>query len=271
MDSAPPPHSDMPAPPPGHAPDARQLAARTEALLDALKTALAIPGEHRLFRSGKLSGLFPTRVGVSADASLFAIQQGLLETLRTEVRGKVVTEWVKATPKAVEYVHDNDSSRAVLRELRSVLAATKSGIPAWLDEARKDLDTLSARFESRTATILKGLEDLTQRVEAALRRAEMSSPSVPQAIAEVVPWAAEALEYLDRRASAGSPTQCTLQELFQALTAKHSSLKLSDYQDGLRRLNDIRAVRLLGDTMSAVSEPEFALVVEGQIVDRVMR
>ena len=34
---------------------------RTEILLTALKAAIAESGEHRLFRSGKLAGLFPSR------------------------------------------------------------------------------------------------------------------------------------------------------------------------------------------------------------------
>lgn len=268
MDTAPPPQSDMPAPPPGYVPDARQQTARTDTLLDALKAALAVPGEHRLFRSGKLPGLFTSRVGVAADASLYALQHGLLESVRTEVRGKVVTEWVKATPKAVDYVHDNDSSRAVLRELRTALADTREGIPAWLEEARRDLDSLSARFESRTAAILKCLDDLTQRVEAALRRAETSGPGSQGS--DLVPWGIDALEYLDRRAAAGSPAECTLQELYLALGRKHPELRLAQFHDGLRRLNDLRAIRLLGDSTS-VSEPEYALVVDGRIVDRIQR
>ena len=99
------------APAPPREPDPRC----TEVLLDALKAALAAPGEHRLFRAGKLAGLFPSRAGPSADAALFALTDGLLETVRTETKGKIVTEWVKATPKAVTFVHDRDSPKAVLR------------------------------------------------------------------------------------------------------------------------------------------------------------
>ena len=37
----------------------------TEVLLEALKQALAEPGEQRLFRSGKLPGLFSSRSGTA--------------------------------------------------------------------------------------------------------------------------------------------------------------------------------------------------------------
>ena len=107
-----------------------------DALLKALKTAIAVPGEHRLFRSGKLAGLFTSRVGVPAEAALVAVREGRLEVARTETRGKIVTEWVRATPKAVTFVHDHDSPKSVLRELKQVLDATKAGMPVWMAEAK---------------------------------------------------------------------------------------------------------------------------------------
>ena len=41
----------------------------TEALVEGLKQALAEPGEQRLFKSGKLTGLFPGRTGANAEAA----------------------------------------------------------------------------------------------------------------------------------------------------------------------------------------------------------
>src|SRR5215213_7057815 len=88
---APPPTSDVHAPAGFVAvPDPR----RTELLLEALKVALATPGEHRLFRSGRLAGLFPARTGIASEVALQALRDGLLETVRTEAKGKFVTEWV---------------------------------------------------------------------------------------------------------------------------------------------------------------------------------
>src|SRR5262245_30501200 len=103
---------------------------RTELLLDGLKAAINTPGEHRLFRSGKLAGLFPSRAGLSAEAAVLAVRTGLLETVRSETRGKAVTEWVRVTPRAVAFVHEHDSPKSVLRELKDVLDATRSGGPA---------------------------------------------------------------------------------------------------------------------------------------------
>ena len=94
----------------------------TIALLTALKEGLTNPSsEHRLFRSGKLVGLFPGRSGVNADAAARGLRDGLLEIVRNETKGKTVIEWVKLTPRGVNFVHDQESPVQVLHELRAEL------------------------------------------------------------------------------------------------------------------------------------------------------
>jgi hypothetical protein len=240
-----------------------------DALLEALKTAIAVPGEHRLFRSGKLAGLFKSRVGVPAEAALVAVREGWLEVARTETRGKIVTEWVRATPKAVTFVHDHDSPKSVLRELKQVLDATRAGVPAWMAEAKAEVATLSTRFEERAVTLLAKLNELAASVEAALRRAETGGIGVAEPVSRVVPWAIEALEYLDRRATTGASGDCALPELFHAVRVKFPELTLTEFHDGLRRLHDIRAVRLTAT--AELSEPEYAVVVGGKLMCAVSR
>jgi hypothetical protein len=242
---------------------------RTEILLDALKIAIATPGEHRLFRSGKLRGLFYSKVGLALEASLLALRERLLETVRTEAKGKIVIEWVQATPRALTFVHENDSPKSVLREMKGILATTRTGIPVWMKEAKLEAASLSAKFEKRAEDMLRRLDELTTRVEAALRRAETNGPAVAESVSKVVPWAIEALEYLDRRSTSGIAGDCSLSELFHALRVKHTELSLADFQNGLRRLYDVRAVRLTPS--KDLSEPEYALVVGGQMMGSVGR
>lgn len=241
----------------------------TELLLDALKAALATPGEHRLFRAGKLSGLFPARTGCAAEASLQALRDGLLETTRTELKGKLVTEWVRATPKAVDFVHEHDSTHSILRELKDVLGATSAGVPAFLAEAKAELAALSANFEARAAAMLSKLDDLAKRCEAALRRAEASGPAVAEPVARVVPWAPEALEYLDKRAAIGAAGECTLPELFHALRVRFPDLTLPTFHDGAKRLHDLRALKL--KPAAEMAEPEYSLVADGRLMYAVSR
>lgn len=255
-----PPNSDM------HAPAGFVVVddpRRTEHLLDALKAALAAPGEHRLFRAGKLAGLFPARAGLSAEAAHQALSDGLLETVRTEAKGKLVTEWVRATPKAVGYLHEHDSPRSILRELKDVLQATRTGVPEWMADAKREVAALSASFEVRASAMLARLDDLAKRCEAALRRAETSGPAVAEPVARVVPWALDALEYLDQRGASGAGGECPLPELFHALRARHPELTLPTFTDGVTRLHDVRAVRLLPGELV---EPEYAVVADGKLM-----
>ncbi|MFO0798957.1 MAG: hypothetical protein U0804_15930 [Gemmataceae bacterium] len=235
-----------------------------DVLIAALKAALAAPGEHRLFRSGKLPGLFPSRTGESAEVALAALKDGLLETVRTEVRGKAVTEWVTATPKAAPFVHEHDSPRAALLELKNVLAATRAGVPAWLDEARQEVARLSARFEGHAVALLRRLDDLADRIDAAIRRSELQAPVIADSIAGVVPWAAWALECLDRRRSTGHGSTCPLPELFAAVRGRYPELTLPSFHDGLRRLHDSRALRLR--PAAEMPEPEHALLADGALM-----
>ncbi len=175
----------------------------TEVLLEALKRGLSRPGEHRLYKSGKLEGLFPGRAGAGAEAAARALREGLIETARTETKGKTVIDWVRLTPKAVDFVHDHESPLRALEELRDELRATRDRVPAWSEEARRTLAALGERLADDSARMLQRVEALGARVEEALRRLELLGPHVPEAVAQAVPWAEEALAYLEKRRGGG--------------------------------------------------------------------
>src|SRR5204862_2154452 len=99
----------------------------TQLLIDSLKQAMARPGEQRLFRSGKLDGVFASRVGLSAEAAAQALRDGLLEQTRAETKGKTVVEWVRVTPRGVEFLHAHESPVRAMDELRAVLQANQEG------------------------------------------------------------------------------------------------------------------------------------------------
>lgn len=241
---------------------------RRELLLDALKMALAEGGEHRLFRAGRLDGLFPSKLGDSGEVARQALAAGLIEHVRTEVKGKFIFEWVRATPLAVAYVHQHDSPKAVLRELRDILGETRAGIPLWMDQARIELRTMSQQFELRANEVIKRLSSLADRVDAALRRAEAAGPLNPVGT-PIVPWAIDALSYLDWRQESGLG-QCPLSELFQSLKHRHPGLTVPAFHDGLRRLHENRAVRLSPGSPNQI-EPEFTVVADGQLMAAVSR
>jgi hypothetical protein len=233
-----------------------------EHLLGALKRALAEPGDHRLYKGGKLAGLFASRHGPAGDAAAAAIRDGLFEVVRTDVKGKITTEWVRLTPTGVDYLHDHESPLAVLRELRSALGGARDGVPVFLGQMQQQWQAFSAQMIEQMRAMLKRLEVLSERVEEALRRADAIGPKLPDGVAETVPWAVEALGYLDRRKNSGAVDGCPLPELFAAVRRATPELSLGDFQTGLRRLGDHRALTLLPFEGSAekLPEPEFALL-----------
>ena len=104
------------------------------------------------------------------------------------------------------------------------------------------------------------LDALTVRVDEALRRADALAPHKAEGLAASVPWAQEALDYLDHRTTNGT-NGCPLPELYGALREHHGNLSMTAFHDGLRRLHDLRALRLLPVAADqALPEPEHAIL-----------
>jgi hypothetical protein len=234
---------------------------QTQALVDAIKQALATPGEQRLFRSGKLPGILPGRAGVNAELAAQALRDGLLEITRTLTKGKTTTEWVRVTPRGMEFVHQHESPVQALHDLRTVLQMTQDGIPVWMGELKKELQTLGDRLTAEAQKITHQIDALSLRVVEALQRAEAGARLAPVDVAAVVPWGPRALEYLDKRQASGLVNHCTLPELFAALREQQGELTITDFHGGLRRLHDRGVLRLLAaDSPDELREPEYALL-----------
>ncbi len=269
MDQQPPSVLPFRLPNPDHPAAVIPTARRTQLLLDALKSAVAEAREHRLFASGKFTGLFPNRSTACAEASHEAHQLGLFETVRTETKAKQVIEWVRITPKGIAYLHDHDSPKAVLQDLKATLGATAQGIPDWMHDTREQLAELKIEFEARSGEMIAQLAELTQRVEAALRRVDAATPKLPTILQTVVPWGVTALEYLDSRREVLASGDCSLRELFVALRPKFPELSVPEFHTGLRRLHDNRSVRL--SRTESGTDPEYAILIGAELCDSVVR
>jgi hypothetical protein len=231
-------------------------------LIEALRQAQAEAQPQRLYKSGKLPGLFAARTGNSGEAAAEAVRAGLLEIVRTETRGKTAIEWVMPTPRVVDFLHNEQSSVHALEELRTSLRTAQQGIPTWLGEMRQELHSLCERLTEEAERMTLRLETLNQRVNEALRRLMDAPSELPDGMVQSTPWAANALTFLDRRRMTGSAAECPLPELFRALVADWSDLSITAFHDGLRRLQDHRLLRLLpfGGRMQDLPQPEYALL-----------
>jgi hypothetical protein len=244
-----------------------------EALVQALKQSLTEDGEQPLFKSGKLDGLFSSRSGANAEAAARAVRDGLLEVIRTETKGKTSIEWVRLTPRGMDFLHDQESPVQALKDLLAVLQVNRESVPLWLTEMQRELQSLGQRLTDEAQRWTHRLEALSQQVEEALRRADVAEPQLSDGAIADAPWAAEALAYLDRRRVAGAKDACPLPELFAALREKSPELSVTDFHDRLRRLRDRRALRLLPFTgqPSDIQEPEYALLDGATLLYHVTR
>lgn len=233
-----------------------------QALIGALQQSLSEPGEQRLFRSGKLPGLFATRSGTNAEAAKKAFKDGLLELVRTDDKGKHPVEWVRPTPAGVSFLHAHESPRAVLEELKSTLQSTAASVPAWLSGMRQDLQSLTERLEGEMQRLLHRIDALTARVDEALRRQQVDVPMITDGVARLVPWAAEVLHYLDHRRQSGATGDCSLPELFRAMRQRRPDISLAEFHEGLRRLDELHSIYLQPyvGRPEDLTQPEFALL-----------
>jgi hypothetical protein len=232
-----------------------------ETILQGLKAALAEPGDVRLYKSGKLPGLFAGRAGINGDAAAQAIRDGLLEVVRTETKGKISIEWVRATPSAVRYVHEQESPLTALADLRNTLAASQGALPAWLAHMQDKLNILERSLREDAQRFVNLLQALTKRVDKALAHLQGLAVQVPDSLAVEHPWAIAAVQYLTERKKVGATTQCPLPELFKALTNQQPDLTLPGFHAGLRRLQERKVLQLFPhDGPESLPQPEFALL-----------
>jgi hypothetical protein len=237
----------------------------TLALLEALGRALAEPGEAPILKVGDRPGLFAGKSGVQAEAAARANREGLLEIVRTEVKGKSMIDWARITPAGVNFLYDHESPARALVGLKELLETNQRALPNWLAEMQDSLRQLSARLSRDAERWTQQLDALSRRVAEALQRAESVDTRLNNGLASVVPWATDALAYLDRRQVGANGSSCPLRELFAVLKEPHPALSLTAFHNGLRRLQDGRVVRLLPwtDESQPISEPEYALLDGG--------
>jgi hypothetical protein len=227
-------------------------------LLEALKSAAQANGEIRLYRRGKLPGVFAQRTRSSAEIANHAIQDGMLEIIRVEPIGKTAVEWVRITQLGLDYLLENESPLHALAELRETLAVHEQSMPKWLADLDARIDGLSKQLSDEVTEMRKRLEQVAQRAEETIEQIK-AAHHVPTPAS--VPWAQETLEYLNRRKQVGLGERCPLGDLFVALKEKHADMSIRDFHLGLKRLHEGNVVALLpGAGNGDAPSPEYALL-----------
>jgi hypothetical protein len=217
----------------------------------------------RLYRRGKLFGLFGQRTRANAEAANLAVQEGLLEVTRVEPIGKTTVEWVRVTQKGLDFLLESESPAHALAELRDALAVNEQGMPRWVADMNARIDALAQQLTAEVAEVRVRMEQVARRAVEAIERIE-ATQRVPTP--DGVPWAQETLEYLDRRKQVGLGERCTLGDLFTALKEKHVDMTIKDYHAGLKRMHEGKVLALLPSPGNGDAPgPEYALL-DGPVV-----
>lgn len=231
---------------------------RKLALLEALKTGSLERSEVRLYRRGKLPGLFAQRTRFNAEIANEAVKEGMLEVTRVEPVGKTTVEWVRVTQKGLDYLLQSESPARVLEGLREALAVNQQGVPIWADRMYARIDELVKSFSAEVDGMRRQLDAMSQRVTQAIERLEADRAEAPQ---PTVPWAHETLQYLDQRHEVGLGTRCPLADLFTMLKGKHADMTIKDFHIGLKRLQESKMIALMPSTSNGDAPgPEYALL-----------
>jgi hypothetical protein len=231
---------------------------RKLALLEALKTGALEGGETRLYRRGKLPGLFAQRTRLNAEAANQAVKDGLIEIVRIELAGKTNIEWARVTQKGLDYLLESESPARVLSELRDVLALNQEGMPNWVAQMNERINTLVQQHADEVQQMRQRLDQLAGRVTEAIARLEVGRSEAPTPI---VPWAQTAFQFLEQRHEVGLGTRCPLAELFATLKEKDHELTIKDFHAGLKCLHQSKLIALLPSTGAGdVPGPEYAVL-----------
>src|SRR5205823_4080194 len=148
-----------------------------------------------------------------------------------------------------------------MEDLKAALQIHQEGLPSWLADMRRSLETLTQKVTEEVEALGRRLDALAERVLDTLQRADKVGPQLPEGAASALPWAHDAVGYLDKRQAGGLGEKCALSELFAAVKTKEEGLTVKDFHVGLRRLHDRGVLRLLPfEGPEGPPEPEYALL-----------
>ncbi len=240
---------------------------------DALSRAAAEPDGFALLGSKTEPGLFPP-TSLAKTAASRCKDEGYLEVVRTESKGKLDREICVLTEKGRHFLIRESSPREVLEDFVRVL-----------ENRHADVETLSESVREMQRSldgIRSAVEQILPRLTSAARAGQngtihngvnmngsamLQSPPPPTASSASETLIAEVKEKLaEWHAAAGASEDCPLPDLYRRLeTAGRTSI--GQFHDCLRRLHDDQMIYLHPWTgpLYAMPEPAFALLVGHEI------
>jgi hypothetical protein len=237
---------------------------------DALSRAATEPDGLALLANKSEPGLFPP-TSLAKTAALRCKEEGFLQIVRTESKGKVSREICVLTDKGRQYLLHQSDPREVLEDLVRVLESRHAEVEALAESVhgvQRSLEGIRAAVEQ----VLPQLAPAAQAVNGATQHgvhmngnAAVHSP--PSALTASDDLIAEVKEKLAAWHTATSASEdCPLPELYRRLESDLPT-SIGQFHDCLRRLHEERMIYLHPWTgpLYALPEPAFALLVGHEI------
>jgi hypothetical protein len=124
----------------------------TALIVDALTRAAAEASGVPLFGSKSDPGLFPATAAAKSAAQK-ALDDGLLEVVRTENKGKQAREFAAATEKGLRFLLEQVSPKQVLEDFVRVLEKREGQVTELLEAANRMADSLDG-LKAAVAVVL---------------------------------------------------------------------------------------------------------------------
>jgi hypothetical protein len=265
----------------------------TQLMTEALSRAAADPGGVPLYAGKTEPGLFPT-TGAAKPAAQRCLDEGYLQIIRTETRGKQTVEICRITDAGLQFLLERHSPREVLEDFVRVLEARQDQVDTLLHTARHMAEGICG-LRDTVAAILPRMVEARVPIPGSLsavqpphaQNGHSPATGLPRGAYSEVPPVTGSPVYTPRRvktpqeelagailthlfdwaASAGAGQDCPLPELYRALSPREQPPTIGEFHDCLRQLHARRQVYLHPWTgpLYTMPEPTLALLVGHEV------
>lgn len=259
------------------------LAKHREVITAALTRALAAPGGLPLV-AGRHAGLFAS-TATGRQAATAALEAGLLQPIRSEVKGRTATPICVLSERGLEYLQAQSADPAVLRQLLVAVEAC-GGELSRLGQGVTQLSQTFAQVHSLLASLTKGENagrSEHEKRNGQTQNGQMQNGQMPSLGADSltgaaahggsVSWEQAVAAELERWQQERGGADCPLPVLWRRAQEVDPTVTLGSFHDLIRRWHQSHWVHVHPWTgpLHELPEPGIALLVGHAIIYYVSR
>ncbi|MFN4259320.1 MAG: hypothetical protein ACK4RK_08470 [Gemmataceae bacterium] len=240
----------------------------TQMIVDALSRAVADPAGLPLHGTKTATGLFPT-TSPARQAAQRCKDEGFLQVIKTETKGKNTNEVCALTEKGLTYLLKQVSPKHVLEDLVRALESRQRQVSDLIQIAQQTQAAIEA-FQNMAQQALTALPSWLAQLPSS---GSASQPTVNGYYARWLDGATEdacsasLYHHLQQWQATGTSEDCPLPELYQRIQHDCPGASIGLFHDCLRRLHEQELIYLHPWTgpRYAIPEPSHALLIGHEV------